>query len=54
MTRILKQFLSSDNYTTIENPEILRETGKAIHIEYNEQRAWLIKSEVKIEYGNSL
>ena len=47
-------YLSLDKYATIENPEILREHDKAIHIEYNHQRAWLSKSEIKIEYGDSL
>lgn len=30
---LLKQYLSSNKYATIENPEILREYDNAIHIE---------------------
>ena len=54
MVEIFKEYLGSDSDTTIENADLLRETDKAIHIEYNEQRAWLPKSQIKIDYGKSL
>ena len=49
-----KQLLRSNKFTTIKNPEILREYDKAIHIEYNKQRAWLTLSEIQIDYGDPL
>lgn len=50
----LRQYLSTGKFTTIENPEILREYDKAIYLEYNEQRVWLTLSEIRIEYGDPL
>lgn len=50
----LRLYLSTGKFTIIENPEILREYDKAIHLEYNEQRVWLTLSDIRIEYGDQL
>ena len=50
----LRQHLGWNKFTTIENPEILREYDKAIHIEYDEKRAWFTLSEIQIDYGDPL
>lgn len=46
---VYKQFLGSDKYITIENPEIVRDTNKEIHINYNDQRVSLPKSKIFID-----
>jgi hypothetical protein len=48
MPGIFKQFLGSERYTTLEDPEILRDTEKAIQIKWNEQKVWLPKSQITI------
>jgi hypothetical protein len=48
MPGIFKQLLGSERYTTLEDPEILRDTEKAIQIKWNEQKVWLPKSQITI------
>ena len=46
---VYQQFFGSDKYITIENPEIVRDTDKEIHINYNNQRVSLPKSQIIVD-----